>query len=67
VKRRTATLLQLFSSCIVSGLRSVNFPAMPDGEQMNPILLHVEGVNDPVVANASENGSILSTDDVETI
>jgi hypothetical protein len=40
-------------SCIVSRLRSVNFPAMPDGEQMNPVLLHVEGVNDPIVANAS--------------
>ena len=26
---------------------------MPDGEQMNPVLLHVEGVNDPIVANAS--------------
>jgi hypothetical protein len=41
---------------------------MPDGEQMNPVLLYVEGVNDPIVANAiSKNGSILSTDDVETI
>ncbi len=26
---------------------------MPDGEQMNPVLLHVEGVNDPIIANAS--------------
>ena len=26
---------------------------MPDGEQMNPVLFHLEGVNDPVVANAS--------------
>src|SRR6266567_1396358 len=26
---------------------------MPDGEQMNPVLLRVEGVNDPIVANAS--------------
>jgi hypothetical protein len=26
---------------------------MADGEQVNPVLLHVEGVNDPIVANAS--------------
>ena len=26
---------------------------MPNGQQMNPVLLHVEGVNDPTVANAS--------------
>ena len=26
---------------------------MPNGEQMNPVLLRVEGVNDPIVANAS--------------
>ena len=26
---------------------------MRDGEQMNPVLLRVEGVNDPIVANAS--------------
>jgi hypothetical protein len=26
---------------------------MPDGKQMNPVLLHVEGVNDPILANAS--------------
>jgi len=32
-----------------------NFPAMPDGEQMNPFLLHVESVNDPIVAHASSN------------
>ena len=44
---------QLLISFIVSGLWSVNFPAMPDGEQMNPVLLRVEGVNDPIVANAS--------------
>ena len=25
---------------------------MPDGEQMNPVLFHLEGVNDAVVANA---------------
>jgi len=26
---------------------------MPAGEQMNPVLFHVEGVNDSVVTNAS--------------
>ena len=26
---------------------------MPDGEQVDPVLPHVEGVNDPIVANAS--------------
>src|SRR5207248_7115525 len=26
---------------------------MPDGEHMNPVLFHLEGVNDAVVANAS--------------
>src|SRR4029453_8192568 len=26
---------------------------MPDGEQMNSVLFHLEGINDPVVANAS--------------
>ena len=28
-------------------------PAMPDGEQMNPVLFHLKGVNDSVVTNAS--------------
>ena len=26
---------------------------MPDGEQVNPFLLHVESINDPIVAHAS--------------
>jgi hypothetical protein len=26
---------------------------MPNSEEMNPVLLRVEGVNDPIVANAS--------------
>jgi hypothetical protein len=26
---------------------------MPDGEQMNPVLLQIERVNDPIIANAS--------------
>src|SRR6266480_1909720 len=26
---------------------------MPDGKQMNPVLLRVEVVNDPIIANAS--------------
>jgi hypothetical protein len=41
---------------------------MPDREEMNPVLLHVESVNDPMLANASsKNDSILSTDDVDMI
>jgi hypothetical protein len=33
---------------------------MADGEQVNPVLLHVEGVNDPIVANASSNACALA-------
>jgi hypothetical protein len=33
---------------------------MPDGEQMNPFLLHVESVNDPIVAHASSNACALA-------
>ena len=33
---------------------------MPDGEQMNPVLFHPEGVNDPVVAHASSNACVLA-------
>jgi hypothetical protein len=34
-------------------LPSINFPPMPDREEMNPVLLHVESVNDPMLANTS--------------
>jgi hypothetical protein len=34
-------------------LQSINFPPMPDREEMDPVLLHVESVNDPMLANAS--------------
>ncbi len=33
---------------------------MPNGEQMNPVLFHLKGVNDPVVANASSNACALA-------
>jgi len=56
---------QLLSSCIVSELWSVNFPAMPAGEQMNPVLFHVEGVWFGSHQRELENGSILSIDAVE--
>jgi hypothetical protein len=36
---------------------------MPDGEQMNPFLLHVESVNDPIVAHASSK-TVRSFDSV---
>ena len=34
-------------------LQLINFPPMPDREEMDPVLLHVESVNDPMLANAS--------------
>jgi hypothetical protein len=40
---------------------------MPDSEEMNPVLLQVERINDSIVADASGNGSILSADDAETM
>jgi hypothetical protein len=41
---------------------------MPDREEVNPVLVHVERVNDSVVAHARpENDSILSTNDVDMI
>ena len=33
---------------------------MPDGEQMNPVLFHLKGVNDSVVTNASTNACALA-------
>ena len=32
---------------------SINFPAMPNREQMNLVLLYIESVDDSIVANAS--------------
>jgi len=41
---------------------------MANRQQMNPILIQLEGVNDSMVANAStKNGSILSVDDADTM
>jgi hypothetical protein len=37
----------------VKRLQSINFPPMPDREEMNPVLLQVESANDPILANAS--------------
>jgi hypothetical protein len=41
-------------------LQSINFPPMPDREEMDPVLLQVESVNDPILANASSNACALA-------